>query len=168
MSDGVEVTPKDALQVAQRALAKVNEQERRINELEDVLEDAETELTRQALRLSEYDEERSYDQLTRDDKVGQVREHAFRKATQESGRTAIDYKAIRWEVFDGEPGTKHCYTLMKLAAGYDESTGESSIPGFRYRTPSDGSNNLAVNAAEARKHRERFFPENKAAQEGDA
>lgn len=168
MSEDIEVTPKDALQVAQRALAKANEQERRINDLEEQLEDAETELTRQALRLSEYDDERPYDQLTRDDKVGMVREHAFRKATRESGRTALDYKAVRWEVFDGEPGAKHCYTLMKLAAGFDETTAESSVPGFRYRTPSEESNNLAVDATEARKHRERFFPENKAAQEGDA
>lgn len=109
MSDGPDVSPEDALQVAQRALGKVNE-------LDSRSEDLEEDLTAATLRLSEFDEDREYDQLTRDDKIGMVREHGFRRAMDSGGRAALDYDDIRWEVFDGGPSPAHCYDLMKWAS----------------------------------------------------
>jgi len=104
MSDGEtpSVSAEDALQVAQRALGKVNDLE---NELEDLREEhAETveELTAVKMRLSEIDDERPYSGLTLDEKVGMVREHAFRRAKNGHGKAALDYNDIMWSVFDGE------------------------------------------------------------------
>jgi len=113
-------TVDDVLQVAQRALAKANELEREQDELVDNLDEALEELTALKLRVQENDEETPYAQLTLDDKIGMVREHGFRKANDGHGRTTLDYDDVMWEVFDGEPGTKHCYKLLRLAAGDDE------------------------------------------------
>jgi len=93
-----------------------------------------------------------------------VREHAFRKATDGHGRTTLDYDDVMWEVFDGEPGTKHCYKLLRLAAGGDEDDRDSihdGVPGFVIRDPDDGNFHLAVDADLA-KQGVAFFPENKA------
>jgi hypothetical protein len=168
MSDEPDVTIEDVKAIAQRALAKVSDQERRIDALEAELEDVQTEVTRQGLRLSEYDEDRAYDQLTIDDKVGLVRETAFKKATESGGRTTLDYDDIQWIVFDGEPYPAHCYKLMRLAAGYDPDDGTSTVPGFRYREPQDGNRHLAVDATEARNHSAAFLAENKTDVEVDA
>jgi len=158
MSDeDVEVTVEDVKAIAQRALAKVNEQERRIDELEEALEDAKTDLTQYSLRLSEYDDDRSYNQYSRHDKVGLVREHAFRKATSGTGHARLDYNDIQWEVFNGEPSADHCYTLMRLAA---------DVSGFEYRSPSSGNRHLAVDADEARTEAPGFSSANKTTSDG--
>lgn len=151
MGEESNVTPEDALQVAQRALQKANENSR----LEDRIDELETELTAVKLRLSEIDDERDYADLTLDEKVGMVREHAFRRATDGHGKHAMDYNAIIWEVFDGGPGSKHSYKLMRLAA---------EAEGFDVVEPSDPSESkkLRVDAAAA-KRGPAFFPENKAA-----
>lgn len=136
MSDA-DVTPRDALAIAQRALGKANENAKlreRIAELED-------EVAKNTLRLSEFDDDRAYADLTRDDKIGLIREHAFEKAAQGSGKAALDYSDIMWEVFDGEPSADHCYTLMEQAA---------SLRGFDVKTPASGNRSLVVDAAAAK------------------
>lgn len=138
MSDVPDVRPEDALQVAQRALAKANE----LEEIEQRVADLEEELTAVKLRVSEFDEDRPYDQLTRDDKIGKVREHAFKKAAQGHGKATLDYDDIKWEVFDGEPSPAHCYDLMKWAA---------QARGFDHRDPANGNEHLAVDAEEAKR-----------------
>jgi len=156
--DGPDVRPEDAVRVAQRALAKVNDLEGRVDELEETVTAAE-------LRLSELDEDRSYEALSLDEKIGIVREHAFEKATDRGGRTTLDYDDIMWEIFDGNPGTKHCYKLIRRAAGLDDEKTGSEIPGFRARDPDGGVYHLAVDAEEA-KRGAAFFPENKTGSEG--
>lgn len=146
MSDP-DVQPEDALQVAQRALAKVGELEDDLDQLRSDHEETAEELTRVSLRLSEIDEERDYEALSRDEKVGQVREHLFKKATSGAGRATLDYSDVRWEVFDGEPGAAHCYDLMELAADHR---------GFEVREPDGGNRQLAVDA-EAAKRGVAFF-----------
>ncbi|MFC5278621.1 hypothetical protein ACFPM1_07615 [Halorubrum rubrum] len=137
-----DVSARDALAIAQRALAKANGLEDDLDEAHTELEELQENITSLELRLSEHDDERDYADLTRDDKVGMVREHAFEKATRGSGVAALDYDDIMWEVFDGEPSADHCYTLMKLAA---------NIRGFEVKTPPSGNRSLTVTAREAKR-----------------
>jgi hypothetical protein len=137
-----EVSARDAIEIAQRALAKVNDLEREIDELRETQDELDEELTGMELRLSEQDEERSYDSLTRDEKVGMVREHAFEKATAGTGRAKLDYDDVVWEIFDGEASADHAYKLMRLAA--------EGARGFEYRDAARPKA-LAVNATEAKK-----------------
>jgi len=151
-----DISAEDALQVAQRALQKANENASRADELKDEIDDLREELTAQGLRLSEINDERDYAALTLDDKVGMVREHAYRRAVDGHGKHAMDYNDVMWEVFDGEPGAKHCYKLMRLA-------GEAE--GFDHVDPADDSQQLRVDAAAAQRG-PAFFSENKTAGEG--
>jgi len=165
-----DITPEDALQVAQRALEKVLTLEGEIEDLQAKHAEAEEELTALRLRLQEQDEDRPYESLTLDEKVGMVREHGYRKALNGHGKTTLDYDDIMWEVFSGKPGTKHCYKLIRLAAGV--TGGEDAkrptggeVPGFRARDPAGDNFHLAVDA-EAAQQGAAFFPENKTATEG--
>ncbi|WP_135363464.1 hypothetical protein [Halosimplex halophilum] len=155
--DQPDVTPEDALQVAQRALAKVGDLEDRVEDQQDAIDDLQSELTAVSLRVSEFDDDREYDQFTRDDKVGKVREYGFRRADEGHGRTKLDYKDIKWSVFEGEPSPAHCYTLMELAA---------SAQGFEHRDPDDGNEHLAVTAAEAKRGPAFYSAKKDAAEEG--
>jgi len=160
---------EDVLQVARRALAKTNDLEDDVAELQADREDLRDKLTAVQLRLSEIDEERDYSALTLDEKVGKVREHAFNRAVDGHGKAMLDYNAIQWEVFDGEPGPNHCYKLLRLAAGLTDAdekrpTG-GEIPGFRCRDPDGDNYHLAVDAERA-KRGAAFYPGNKTAQEG--
>ncbi|WP_434521264.1 hypothetical protein [Halorubrum sp. AS12] len=166
--DDDDVSARDALAIAQRALARVNEFEDRIDQLEVQRGELQEDLTAVKLRLSEIDDERPYKSLSIDEKVGMVREHAFRKAVDRNGRAKLDYDDVMYEVFDGKPGSKHCYKLIRLAAGLDPDSDEKTggtIPGFTARDPSSGNYHLAVNAAEA-KRGEVFFPRTKTGGEG--
>ena len=142
MSEEDDVSARDALAIAQRALGKANGLEADLDEATDEIERLREDVTSLALRLSEHDDERDYAELTRDDKVGMVREHAFQKASRGSGLAALDYDDIMWEVFDGEPSADHCYTLMKLAA---------DVRGFEVKTPASGNRSLTVDAKEAKR-----------------
>ncbi|GAA0539836.1 hypothetical protein ABNG02_15600 [Halorubrum ejinorense] len=142
MPEDDDVSARDALAIAQRALAKANGLEADLDEATAEIEQLHEDVTSLELRLSEHDDDRDYAQLTRDDKVGMVREHAFQKATRGSGVAALDYDDIRWEVFDGEPSADHCYTLMELAA---------DVRGFEVKTPASGNRSLTVDASEAKR-----------------
>lgn len=125
MTDEPDVRPEDAAQVAQRALAKVQEQEQAITELQERVA---------ALEAAQPDRS-EYDDLDRETKVGMVREHLVERAQTQHGRAAIDYDGVMWEVFDGEPSADHCYTLMELAA---------EAEGFDLRDPNSGNRELVV------------------------
>lgn len=151
-----EITPRDALGIAQRALAKANSLESDVIELQRQRGELAEEIAALELALSEFRDGRRYEDMSRDEKIGMVREHAFRKASQKSnGIASLDYNDVKWGVFDGEPGAKHCYTLMRMAA---------QCEGFAYRE-SDGPKRLVADANLAKKTRV-FFPENKTTSEG--
>lgn len=154
MSDR-DISAEDALQVAQRALQKANELEDDLEEVRRDYEEIRSDLTAAKLRLSEIKDERDYSDLTLDEKIGIVREHGFRRAEDTTGYAKLDYNGVMWEVFEGEPGTKHCYKLLRLAA---------EAEGFEYVDSTDESNHLRIDAAAA-KRGPAFFPENKAVQE---
>jgi len=164
MSEDVdaEQLAKDSLAVAQRALQKSNELERELSELRRSHQEAVDDLAALSFRLESSESERDYRDLSLDTKVGMVREHAFRKAVNGRGTATLDYDDVMWEVFDGEPGAKHCYKLLRLAA---EGTRGDSPPGFEYRVPRSGNRHLHVDAERA-KTGAAFFPENKTPAEG--
>lgn len=64
---------------------------------------------------------------------------------QPNGKAAIDYTDVR-ALFRGDISNGHCYTLLKLAAGYDEEAGESSVPGFTFDPVSGETQRLCVDA----------------------
>lgn len=133
VSDEPDIRPEDALQVAQRALSKVNDLERKYDNLLEDHEDLVEDLTAIKLRLSEIDEERPYESLSLNEKVGKVREHAFQRAANGHGKATLDYNDVMWSVFNGEPGSDHCYKLMRLAAGVDDNGNEiQDVPGFTF------------------------------------
>jgi len=163
MSEGPSVD--DVLQVAQRALAKVNELEDDLEELEQDHAEATEDLTALKLRVEERDEDREYRDYGTDEKVGMVREHAYRKAVDGYGRTKLYYDDVEWEVFGGEPGSDHCYKLLRLAAADDEEDRDSmrdGVPGFAFRDPDSGQMHLAVDADLAERGAA-FSSQNKAA-----
>ncbi|WP_114576686.1 hypothetical protein [Saliphagus sp. LR7] len=159
MSDGL--TVRDVLQVAQRALTKGTENQEQIDDLREKQEELVEDVTAIKLRQSEMDDERPYQALSTDEKVGMVREHAFQRAVSGHGKATLDYNDVMWSVFDGKPGSKHCYKLMRLAAGVDaDGNNTEDVPGFTIID--DRPMKLAVDAEEA-KRGWAFFPENKAA-----
>jgi hypothetical protein len=145
-----DVSARDALEIAQNALQQANDADQH-----DEIQALQDRVTALELRTSEWADDREYSSLTLDEKVGLVREHAFNKATDGTGRATLDYDDVMWEVFDGRPGTKHCYKLLRLAA---------QARGFEY-TEASSPTQLRVDATEARRGAA-FFPENKTASEG--
>lgn len=161
MSGEADVTARDALAVAQRALSKANAAE----DLADDIEDLEDRVVALELRLSERDDSTPYQQLTLDEKVGMVREHAYEKARTAGGHAKLDYDDVMWEVFDGKPSADHCYKLMRIADGGDDE--RDPLPGFEYRNPPEGNKHLAVDADRAKAHA-MFSSANKDPAEGEA
>lgn len=153
MSEGDDVTARDALAIAQRALAKANDLEEKLDDREAELDELHADITALELRLSEIDDEKDAADMTLDEKIGAVREHAFEKADDGHGRAKLDYSAIKWEVFDGEIGQSTCYRLIRRAAGLDEAKTGSTVTGFTARDPSDGNYHLAVDADAAKRSR---------------
>lgn len=151
-----DVTPQDALEIAQRAMQKANE----VDALRDRIDELESDVIALRMRLSERDDESEYHELTLDDKVGMVRQHGFKKARSRNGKATLDYNDVMWSVFDGEPGTKHCYKLIRRAAGLDEQETGSEYPGFTARDPEGSNYHLAVDASRV-KDAASLFPENK-------
>ncbi|EMA69300.1 hypothetical protein C461_03028 [Halorubrum aidingense JCM 13560] len=152
-----DVSARDALAIAQRSLARLQEVE---DELRDELDETNTtveqlqdDVTALELRVSEFDEDRDASELSADEKVGMVREHGFRKASEGHGRAKLDYDDIKWEIFNGDIGDSTCYRLIRKAAGLsDEKTG-SAIDGFVARNPAGDNYHLAIDAQEAKRSR---------------
>jgi len=167
MSDGTDVSARDALAIAQRALGKVNDVDGRVDDREAEIEALRERVTAMELRLSEIDDEEDAGDMTLDEKIGAVREHAFEKAVDGHGKAKLDYSAIKWEVFDGRIGQSTCYRLIRRAAGLNDIKTGSEVAGFAARSPSDGNYHLAVDA-EAAKQSRVFSAGKKHATEGGA
>jgi len=141
-------TPRDALNIAQAAMQRLNELEETVEQQQEVIEEL------QAAQPDRSD----YHQLDRETKVGMLREHLVKKAKDQHGKAAIDYDGVQWEVFDGQPSADHCYTLMELAA--DEA-------GFNKRDPAKDNKQLTVDLDSTNTER-RFSHANKERPEGGA
>ena len=152
-----DVSARDALAIAQQSLTRLQEVEDELRgELEETnatVDQLQDDLTALELRVSELDEGRDANDLSADEKVGMVREHGFRKATEGHGRAKLDYDDIKWEIFDGDIGDSTCYRLIRKAAGLgDEKTG-SKVDGFVARNPAGDNYHLAIDAQEAKRSR---------------
>ncbi|WP_265109200.1 hypothetical protein [Halosolutus halophilus] len=155
-----DVCPEDALQVAQRALAKVNDLEQELADLRKSHDEALDDIAALELRLSELDDNTDYRDLSQDRKVGMVREHAFKKAVDGHGRASLTYDDVKWGVFEGQPGNSQCYRLLRRAAGYDnDGNCVQDVPGFDL-DESSRPMKLTVNA-EAAKRGAAFSSRNK-------
>lgn len=153
------VVANDALQMARRAQARITDLEKEKAELEQRVDQIERKATASQLRLSEIDDDRDYEDYSFDEKIGIVREHAFKRASDRGGPITIDYNDVQWEAFDGEPGAAHCYKLMKKAA--------VGAPGFEYfDEPRDSPKSKRLKCdPEVAKAAPAFLAENKAIQE---
>jgi hypothetical protein len=138
-----DVTARDALQIAQRALAKSNDLEETVEELRADHEQLKEEHVALELRISEQDAERPYESYSLEEKVGMVREYGYEKALDRGGRAKFDYDSVIYEIFDGDPSADHAYKLMRLAA--------EGTQGFTYREDQRPSV-LLVNAEQAKRN----------------
>lgn len=140
MSDP-DVTPEDALQVAQRALAKGGEEKKAREELRNLVEDLDRRVTQLEARTSTDDAE--YANLSKNQKIGMLREELVRRAqAASSGWAKMDYSDIMWSVFDGNPSADHCYTLMKKAA---------EAEGYTHKDPASENEYVAVDLEAAKR-----------------
>jgi len=81
---------------------------------------------------------KSYEQLTRDDKIRETQATLLNEAVGRSTqKAAIDYSDVRF-LFGGKPSTGHVYDLMQVA-GQER--------GFDYQEP-DKTNRLVVDASD--------------------
>lgn len=159
MSDeNPDLTLQDVLEVSQRALSKNVELRETVEDLQERVEDLEEEKTALEMRMSDWEENRSYEDYSLDEKIGMVREEAFRRATDSYGKSTLDYSDVRRDVFDGEPSPSHCYKLMRKAAEMD---------GFEFvdEPKSSDKNKRVICDASTAKATPAFYPENKPVQE---
>jgi len=172
-TDGA-VTPEDAVAIAQQALSKINELEGELANAQDRIDHLAGRVVELEVDRERREEEREYEDLSRDEKIGKVRRYGFREARENGGGINLEYNDIKRYVFDGQPSAMHCYDLMRWAANGQGTN--SGADGFEYRESSSRTNHLHVDAAEARrwaaaysknKHTPDIYSENKAELEGD-
>lgn len=133
MSDGL--TVRDVLQVAQRALMKGTENQEQIDELREKQEELVEDVTAIKLRQSEMDEERPYQALSTDEKVGMVREHAFQRAVSGHGKATLDYNDVMWSVSMGSPARSTPTSSCGLPLGsMPRATAPRRSPASRFST----------------------------------
>ena len=116
--------------------------EQRLDLLNDAVEDLErenAELRRQVAALqSEVDPDpgsKEYSDLSRAEKVRQIRERLVDVAgANHNGTAAMKYKDVMW-LFDGHPSAGHCYDLMERAGQLD---------GFDYSAAGGGKGDKRV------------------------
>lgn len=83
-----------------------------------------------------------YDQLTKEQKVFQIRKHLLMLATSTNGVAAMKYKEVI-ALFDGHPSAGHCYDLMERAGyadGYVYDQAGNGKGQKRIRVKSDAVN----------------------------
>lgn len=106
---------------------KVNAQAGRIEELEGTVE--------RLQRVVDTDmDAKEYDQLTRQDKVREVRDTLVREAMDYGGKARLEYGEVR-AIFGNRPSPGHTYNLMELAGEAD---------GFRYDDAEDTPQRVTV------------------------
>lgn len=116
MSDGT--SPDELPQVVDALRRMVNDQRERIEQLEDTVE--------RLQKVVDTDmDAKEYDQLTRQDKVREVRDTLVREAMDYGGTARLEYGEVR-AIFGNRPSPGHTYDLMELAGeaegfAYDDS-----------------------------------------------
>lgn len=116
--------------------------ESRLDALNDTVERLENLVDEQAERIAELETlvdpdpgSTPYEQLTKDQKVNQVRGHLVNVADASNGKASLQYREIK-TLFNGHPSPGHCYDLMRAAA---------TIDGFQYDSNGNGNKRIRVN-----------------------
>jgi multidrug resistance efflux pump len=112
--------------------ALVDALRRKVHHLEEQLDETEADLQAARGRIAHLEKvinpdegERSYQQMTKAQKIYRVRTALVDEAVErETTTVSMDYKEVRW-LFNGSPSPGHAYNLMEAAAeldgfGYDE------------------------------------------------
>lgn len=109
--------------MAKQNLKMVNEQAERIEELEAENEELRERIATLEGRVTPDPSTKEYDEMSRDERVRQVRLSCARKATNNSGKAAIDYNDVL-TLFDFHPSAGYAYKLLKIAGELDGFTHE--------------------------------------------
>lgn len=134
-----DITPQDALAIAQDALERLNELETRVTTLETENHHLRTETG--ALKAALEDaQDRPYDALTIDEKVRHVRHELYQRGQSNGRHAEMTYDDVMWSVFDGRPSADHCYKLMELAG---------DTTGFTYHDGTVGQKRVEVDITQA-------------------
>ena len=130
-----------AREIAQTALQEKSRLEKRVDELEEEIDDLREENERLTYRVAELEAEKpdrsvDYEQLSLEDKVARVREELMIHANASmSGVASLDYRDVMVSLFNDKPSADHCYKLMRLAGQKD---------GFDYENPASGNRRVTV------------------------
>jgi len=113
---------------------KINAQARQIEDLEDTLEATRGRVAHLEEIINPDPNTTTYEELTKSQKVYQVRENLVEEAAEGRGVATLEYKEVKW-LFDGQPSVGHCYELMELAGELD---------GFNYEERDEADNRVTV------------------------
>jgi len=115
---------------------KLNYQVERIDELEETVENVGARVGEMQEVVNPDPGSRTYEELTKDQKVHKVRKKLLSLAMNSNGVASMKYRDVK-TMFDGYPSDGHCYDLMELA-GQKE--------GFSYTKNKGGEKVLRVKA----------------------
>lgn len=120
--------------IAQNALDFATEKDDRIDELEAENEELRERIATLEGRVTPDPTTKDYDEMSRDERVRQIRVSCARKAVNNGGKAAIDYNNVM-TLFDYHPSVGYAYKLLKLAGG---------LEGFTHETREAANNRLRV------------------------
>lgn len=132
---------KGARKLAQTAIQEKTALAETVDDLRNEVSELRSENERLSYRIAELeaikpDRSTPYEELSREDRVGRVREELMMRAdASATGCADLDYKDVMWSVFSGEPSVGYVYELMRHAAKSD---------GFSVNTPPTGNKRVTV------------------------
>lgn len=124
--------------VAKTALELVNEKDEEIATLQAENEELRERVATLEGRVTPDPSTKDYDEMSRDERVRQIRLSCARKAENNGGKAAIDYNNVM-TLFDYHPSVGYAYKLLKLAGELD---------GFTHEKRTNGNDRLCVNLDE--------------------
>lgn len=116
---------------------KMNHQIERIDEVEQELESLHETVAELSEVVNPDPGKKTYEELTKEQKVHKVRKKLLSLAINSNGRAAMKYRDVK-RLFDGHPSNGHCYDLMERAG---------EMEGFEYDTNADDERRIRVESA---------------------
>lgn len=123
--------------VAKTALEVANEKDEEIEALQAENEELRERIAELEGRVTPDPSTKDYDEMSRDERVRQIRVSCAQKTVNNGGKAAIDYNDIM-TLFDYHPSVGYAYKLLKLAG---------ELEGFTHETREDANNRLRVDMA---------------------
>lgn len=113
---------------------KANHQRERIEELEETVAALQEQVSGLQRLVDPDPGAVEYQEMTRQEKVYQVRKKLVELAANTNGRAAYKYRDVK-RLFDGHPSAGHCYDLMERAG---------ELEGFAYEDNPDGEKRVVA------------------------